>query len=158
MGMIQKIQGREIYLDTNIFIYLLEGYNELIPLFTQLFELIDAGTLRGFTSELTLAETLVKPTIDGNLTLQQIYKNTLQTSTNLEVMPITRDVLIEAACVRANLRPPSLAIRLPDAIHIASAQKANCKTFLTNDKRLKADFGMEVILVSEITAAKLIIS
>lgn len=152
MGVKYQMAGKEIYLDANIFIYLLEGYEELTPLLTQLFKLIDAGSLRAVTSELTLAETLVKPMSDKNLSLQQAYKNALQTSSGLEVRPITRDILISAAQLRADL-----SVRLPDAIHIATARAAGCKTFLTNDKPLKKDIGMPVMIISEVKSADLVI-
>ena len=154
MGVTQKIAGKEIYLDANIFIYLLEGYDELTPWLTQIFAFIDKGILRAVTSELTLAETLVKPLINKNLALQQIYQSAIQTSPELEVKPISREILIKAAQLRADLN--SSTIRLPDAIHIATAQATGCKTFLTNDKRLKINFGIEVMLVSEIKTTTLI--
>lgn len=70
MGINYKLQGKDIYVDANIFIYLLEGYPEFIPFLTQFFDLIDRGVIRGVTSELTLAEALVKPMADENLSLQ----------------------------------------------------------------------------------------
>ncbi|MDM8559818.1 hypothetical protein QUF82_13370 [Thiotrichales bacterium HSG14] len=54
------IFGRRIYLDANIFIYLLEGYPAFIPVLTELFSLIDSGKLQAVTSELTLAETIAR--------------------------------------------------------------------------------------------------
>jgi hypothetical protein len=39
----------------------------------------------GVNSELTLAETLIKPMMDKNLALEKLYKDTLQTSSNLDV-------------------------------------------------------------------------
>lgn len=155
MGISEKIQGKEIYLDANIFIYLLEGYAEFIPLLTQLFGLIDEGVLRGVTSELTIAESLVKPMINKNLALQQIYKNTIQTSATLEVTPVTRDILIAAAALRAEFGNAN-TIRLPDAIHLATAQSMHCKFFLTNDKKLKNIPGIKVLLISEIKASTLV--
>jgi predicted nucleic acid-binding protein len=119
---------------------------------TQLFKLIDTGSLRAVTSELTLAETLVKPMSNKNLSLQKAYQSALQTSPGLDVRPITRDILISAAQLRADL-----SVRLPDAIHIATAQAARCKTFLTNDKPLKKDIGMSVMIISEVKSVDLVI-
>lgn len=53
--------GSRVYIDTNIWIYSLEGFAPLAPALTALFERIDAGDLAAVTSELTLAEVLVKP-------------------------------------------------------------------------------------------------
>ena len=147
--MIVNIPGENIYLDANVFIYMLEGYSEFIPLLKKIFNLIDNGVLQAITSELSLAETLVKPMADKNLSLQQIYKNTIQTSTILRVAPITRDILITAAKLRATSDAAS-SIRLPDAIHAATAHSNYCQTFLTNDKRLKNISNVEVMLMSEV--------
>ncbi len=57
------LSGR-VYLDTNIFIYALEGYPTFRAVLTTLFAALDRGDLVAVTSELTLAEALVKPLLD----------------------------------------------------------------------------------------------
>lgn len=148
MGMSYKISGKAVYLDANIFIYLLEGYIEYVPLLKQLFDLIDQHKLRAVTSELSLAETLVKPIADKNSTLQEVYKSVIQTSDQLNVMPISREILINAAQIRTQ------TLRLPDAIHLATAMTSGCRVFLTNDKQLKKVDDIEVVLISEIKEIK----
>ena len=66
-----SITGEGLYLDTNIFIYALEGYPKFIASVRALFAAIDEGRIRAVTSELTLAESLVKPMMDGNIILQK---------------------------------------------------------------------------------------
>lgn len=61
MVVLNAIRGGRVYLDTNIFIYALEGYADFIDDLTELFASIDAGNIRAVTSELTLAEVLVRP-------------------------------------------------------------------------------------------------
>ncbi|MFH0958320.1 MAG: hypothetical protein V1897_06415 [Pseudomonadota bacterium] len=63
MGIMDVIKGERIYLDTNIIIYPLEGYPECASSLATLFAAIDEGKLSAVTSELTLAESLVKPMI-----------------------------------------------------------------------------------------------
>ncbi len=87
MVILNAIRGERVYLDTNIFIYALEGYPEFVDELNEFFESIDAGNLRAFTSELTLAEVLVRPLMDGNLEIQTIYQQALQSSDALEVVP-----------------------------------------------------------------------
>lgn len=60
MGILDAIQGNR-YLDANIWIYALEGYPVFIQDLNQLFQSIDQGNLSAVTSELSLAEALVKP-------------------------------------------------------------------------------------------------
>ena len=61
MGIMDAFRGERIYLDTNIFIYALEAYPEYVSTLTSLFAAIDEGKIRAMTSELTLAEVLIKP-------------------------------------------------------------------------------------------------
>jgi predicted nucleic acid-binding protein len=142
---LNTIRGERVYLDTNVFIYAIEGYPEFVDELNEFFDSIDAGNLRAFTSELTLAEVLVRPLRDANLEIQTAYQQALQSSEGLEVVPVSRDVLIEAARLRAVAN-----LRLPDAIHGATAILTGCETFLTNDRRLAAVPGVEVVLLSEV--------
>ncbi len=148
MGIEKIISAQRIYLDTNIFIYLLEEYPEYIPVLTELFTIIDIGKLQAVTSELTVAETLVKPMKDNNIDLQQTYIELLQTTSMLNVVPINHEILITAAKLRAK----NNKIKLPDAIHAATAFTCQCQTFLTNDKCLKNIPNINVVLLSELAA------
>lgn len=67
MAILEVITGSRVYLDTNIFIYAVEGYPKFQPELNVLFEAFDDGTLKAITSELTLAEVLVKPLIDNRV-------------------------------------------------------------------------------------------
>ncbi len=145
MVILNAIRGERVYLDTNVFIYAIEGYPEFVDELNEFFDSIDAGNLRAFTSELTLAEVLVRPLMDGNLEIQTAYQQALQSSQGLEVVPVSREVLIEAARLRGVAN-----FRLPDAIHGATAILTGCETFLTNDRRLAVLPGVEVVLLSEV--------
>lgn len=138
------LRGRSIYLDTNVFIYALEGYADYAADLTALFESVDRGERKAVTSELTLAEVLVKPFMDQSHERQRAYEQAIQSSEALTVRPVSRDVLIEAARLRA-----TIGLRLPDAIHLAMARLAGCETFLTNDRDLQMRAIPEVVLLSE---------
>lgn len=153
MGIKLSTQGN-IYLDTNIFIYLLEGYVDFAAILQQLTNFIDSGKLQSFTSELSLAEALVKPLQNQNLALQNLYENTIQTTSSLTVCSVSRDILIQAAKLRAT--STNNIIRLPDAIHLATAQVYQCKYFITNDARLKNSIAnMEVLSLCDIKTNQL---
>ncbi|MDH4185893.1 MAG: PIN domain-containing protein [Nitrospira sp.] len=134
-----------IYLDTNVFVYALEGYDEFRQVLTALFQRIDRGLLQAVTSELTLAEVLVKPLLDRNQERETAYHHILRSSSSLQVIPITREVLIAAARLRAGE-----GLKLPDAIHAATATLTNCQQFLTNDTRFKNIPGLPVLLLSQL--------
>jgi len=147
MGITDSIIGDRIYLDTNIFIYALEAFPEYLELIQSIFSSIDSGKNKAVTSELTLAEVLVKPLIDHNAELEYVYQTTIQSSDSIDVIPISRDILIEAARNRAG----SPSIHLPDAIHVATARLHQCSSFITNDKRLASLSGIQVIILSNYT-------
>lgn len=147
MGILEHLQGKRIYLDSNIWIYSIENYPEYSAVITVLFQHLEQGSFEIFTSELTLAETLVKPIKDGNLELQQIYESAIVSRKPLSVMPVERSILVQAADIRAQSK-----IKLPDAIHAATALSTQCTTFLTNDKQLRAIPDITVLLLSQLNA------
>jgi predicted nucleic acid-binding protein len=80
MGILSAITGSFVYLDANIFIYALEAFPEYASELTVLFEAIDRGQFQAVTSELTLAETLVKPLMDGDVAKQVVYEQAVQSA------------------------------------------------------------------------------
>jgi predicted nucleic acid-binding protein len=114
---------------------------------TRLFEFIDRGQLRSATSELTLAELLVKPIRDGDLTAQQTCQTMLLSNPRLAVLPIARQMLIESARLRA-----TSGLKLPDALNLATATLAGCDVLLTNDTRFRLPkAAIDVLLLSDLT-------
>jgi predicted nucleic acid-binding protein len=55
VGLLDLIIGKKVYLDRNIFIYAVEGYDEFSSELNLLFTQFDKGILQAVTSELTLA-------------------------------------------------------------------------------------------------------
>lgn len=139
-----SLAGR-VYLDTNIFIYALEGYPAFRPALTTLFESLDRRELTAVTSELTLAEALVKPLLDRHAERQAAYLQLLQPTVSLQVVPVSREVLIAAARLRA-----VATLKLPDAIHVATAQLTGCAYFLTNDARVPTLPGLTIRQLSDL--------
>jgi predicted nucleic acid-binding protein len=61
MGIIDAYHGKRVYLDTNIFIYALENFPPAALAVARIGQMIQDAELSAYTSELTLAETLVVP-------------------------------------------------------------------------------------------------
>lgn len=136
------------YLDTNIFIYAVEAHPEYVETLTRLFEDIEDGVTQAVTSELSLAEALVKPLADGNAKAVRAFERALQSAGCFKVHPVSREVLREAARMRA-----ATSLKLPDAIHAATAHLTHCTVFLTNDDRLKRIKSLQVETLSDFSAA-----
>jgi predicted nucleic acid-binding protein len=145
MDLADALQSGSVYLDANVFIYNTEGYPAYAAILKQISDRMEAGDLHAVTSELTLAEVLVKPIADGDDALVQTYLDTLETSEGLLVAPVSRAILIQAAGIRAR----NDSLRLADAIHVATAQATACRTVVTNDKSWKGIPGLHVLLLSD---------
>jgi len=137
--------GEFVYLDTNIVIYVVEGYAPFERTIRALLDAVDNRQIRAATSELTLAEVLVKPKMDGKVDLVKAYHTFLESSAAIEVLPITQNILVQAAELRA-----SSATKLPDAIHIATALSVGCSSLLTNDQELRSN-APPVVYLSQLT-------
>ena len=121
-----------VYLDTNVLIAMVEIGPRLTPGQLALLRRIDAGHMVGVTSELSLCEVLVRPFADGNVQLNAEFLELLRPGGVLEVVPISRDVLIRAAGLRADTR-----MKLPDAVHVATAAATGCAQFVSADRGLR---------------------
>lgn len=137
---------RRIYLDTNALISVLEKAGKLDAAQNTLVGEIDAGELEAVTSELTLAECLVKPIAEKDEPLIRAYLSLLAVDSEfVRVSDVSRTVLLEAARIRAGT-----GVKLPDAIHIATANISQCDAFVSNDRRLASANTMEFKLWSQL--------
>ena len=89
MGIAEAISGEHLYLDTNVFIYAVEGFSGLEDELRRLFSAVDAGRITATTT-----------------------------------------------------------LKLPDAIHLATAQSAGCDTLVTNDPDFRNAADMRVVMLS----------
>lgn len=139
MGSITERLGPKVYLDANFFIYALEATEPWVKQAREILTALDHGELTAVTSELSLAECLVKPLELKQTDIAEAYLTLLKDRRSLAVPPVTREILVEAARLRARSR-----IKLPDAIHAATALQKGCSSFLTNDDRLRVE-GLKVL-------------
>ena len=116
------------YLDTNVFIDVIEGGDSVSQPIKALFEAARRGAL--VTSELTLAEALA-PAGGGRRTadLPRAYLDLIVWSRVVDLRPVTRDILLETARLREFVRH-----KLPDAIHLVTATRADCRYFISRDQ------------------------
>jgi predicted nucleic acid-binding protein len=140
MEILEDLEDGKVYLDTNVFIYAVEAVAEYMAAVEALFGRLEDGTVNAVTSELALAEVLAKPFEVGRHDIADVYEAMLTPSMWLSVLPIDRSTLIEAAKLQAQLK-----LRLPDAVHVATAIAAGCRTVLSNDRRLRVPPGIKLL-------------
>ncbi len=119
-----------IFLDTNFFIYLIEGGGS--PQAARAKYLLRAFSSRRdevFTSVMSLGEVLVSPLRNGDLALAQRYRQIFR-GRGVTVLPFIEPAAEAFARIRLG------SIKPPDAIQLATAATAGCDLFLTNDDRL----------------------
>lgn len=122
-----------VYVDSNIFIYLFEGNDERAKDLRSTFLAYRKSERRFFaTSELTLAETLVGAYRKKDEDLVNPYDSWTISNREIEVGPVDRTILWRSAILRERYQP----LKLPDAIHLATASAFGCSHFLSGDRRL----------------------
>jgi len=119
-----------VFWDTNLFIYFLEGNNQLS---------VDTRRLRKsmlkrgdqlLTSALTLGEVLVKPLEREDRVLCARYEEAITKTASLLLFDA------KAAWKYAEIRLDR-SVRAPDAVQLACAASAQVDLFVTNDRRLQ---------------------
>jgi predicted nucleic acid-binding protein len=126
-----------VYIDTNPFVYALEGPNDLASALKALFVRLKDCPGIGVTSELTLAEVLPKRRVPD-----RDYLELLVWSKVFDLRPVSRDILYGTADYRriASAKLPDGRVRipkLPDSIHVVTAIKSGCRVFLSSDSKIK---------------------
>jgi predicted nucleic acid-binding protein len=145
MGVRPALRGRRVALDTVVFIYFIEEHPDYLPLIQPLFEAADDRKLEIVTSALTLLEVLVVPYRAGDLALSERYEALLTRGRGVTLVDIDRPQLRTTAQLRARHK-----IRTPDAFQLAAALSQRCGTFVTNDRRLPAIPGLDMVQLREL--------
>ena len=135
------MEKERVYLDTNVIIGITETQSGMADGQKGLVNALLNRKLVGVTSEISLAECLVKPIKENDQALVDLYMELFSDESGLVISSIDRLILIEAAQVRARDK-----IKLPDAVHFATAQLSGCNTFITNDKRLASLWGKNSLI------------
>ena len=100
MGLLTLPASGLVYVDAQIAIYTVDVHPLYAPTCRPLWDAVKAGTVTAVSSELTLMETLVGPLRDGDAT-RAMLREALWPQANTRLLPISQDVLREAARLRA---------------------------------------------------------
>ncbi|MDP2735009.1 MAG: PIN domain-containing protein [bacterium] len=139
-----------VFWDTNLFIYLIEDYEDLSEKVASLKKRMNERNDKLYTSSLTLGEILVKPVEEQEESLVRQYQDTLKMGTHL----LSFD---EAAAVQYARIRRDRSIRPPDAIQLACAAAAGMDLFITNDERLSQKSVKGIHFITSLERARLLI-
>lgn len=144
-GVLNKLAGQHVYLDTNLFIYFLDQNKEFFPVASAIFEAIELGRFIAYTGDITVAETLVKPYQTDNILLVATFKEFFYADDFLSIKSHDSDTFNLCAKIRAKY-----GMKFADSLHYATAIKAGCKFFITNDTGIRSTDSLEVILIKDL--------
>ena len=144
--MTERSGSSKLYFGANVFIYAVEGSDDIAGRLRTLFELLSSNLNLAVTSELTLAEVLPK----ADPIRRRNYLELILCSGLFDLYPVTRDILMETADYRRIAgvsrpdasKPYASMPKLPDAIHVVTAVRAGCGRMLSFDRALKLPEGM----------------
>jgi predicted nucleic acid-binding protein len=139
-ALVRRLRGQRVYLDTNIFIYVLNQTPGLAGPSVALLQACADREILGQTGNLTLAELLVKPLQANDAAAVAVVKQLLVTDGVIELLEHDRSCFEEAALLRARH-----GLKMADALHLATATRAGAACLVSNDRRFPTAGPVECI-------------
>ncbi len=140
MGWVDQLEHAMVGIDAAPLIYYIEEHPRYLPLVDPFFDALDRGAFHAVASTVALLEVLVYPLRQHNDQLAQAYRRMLVESDVLTLFPPSVEIAEQAARLRADF-----FLKTPDALHLATARQMRASYFVTNDARLPAVLGIEII-------------
>ena len=116
-----------VYIDANGLIYSVERIEPYRTLLEPMWQQAQDGNLSIVSSPVLITEVLVKPLQVGNTEIEVQYRE-LFASNAVSLLDAPYGVFEDAARLRART-----GLKIPDALHAATALRAGCALFVTND-------------------------
>ena len=138
------ILATRIYLDANVFIDALEGLPEHADRMLAFFSAFRARPMQTVASELVLGEVMGKESAKiGWARQSRFFLDLIVRGRFIDLWPVSRGVLWATGDLRRQAKSNGRSLRLPDAIHIATAKKAGCSHVPSADQRLPLSSSMQ---------------
>jgi predicted nucleic acid-binding protein len=120
-------RSKQLLLDTNAFIYFLDGEEPYFSVLEPLFRRVQKREVLVIVSVITEAELLIRPHREEDLEAVERIGDLLSEE-GIQVVPVTRRIGRRAAVLRAAQR-----FKLADAIIVATAIETGCDAVVGND-------------------------
>ena len=146
MGALRLPSHGAVYLDTSVIIYSVERNEPYLTLLGPVWQQAEAGQFIVVCSELAIAETLVRPIREGNEDLETAFRSVFA-APEVQLAPATRELWEDAARLRAET-----GLKIPDALHAATALRAGCALLVTNDTDFRRVRGLFAVVLDDFLA------
>ena len=148
MGALILPASGSVYVDANAVIYSVERIEPYHRLLAPMWEDARAGRFTLASSELVALETLIRPLRDGNARLEMLFRSILAAA-EMDLIPATLATWEDAARIRAET-----GLATPDALHAATALRAGCAAFVTNDTDFRRVDDLPVVVLDDLVEAE----
>ena len=133
---------RVVGLDTMLFIYQFEKYNNFWQKTKIVFSGLEEGKFKGVTSVIGLIEILTKPKKEKNYLLVKEYQELLTGFPNLTIADVDLKIADLSSSLRAKYK-----LATPDAILVATALSHGATGFITADIGLRKIRELEMFVI-----------
>ena len=144
MGTITLPSSGSIYLDTSAVIYSVERNEPYFTLLAPVWQQAEAGHFVLVCSELVVSEALVRPIRVGDADLEAAFRAVFA-APEVQLVATTRQIWEDTARLRAET-----GLKTPDALHAATALRAGCALFITNDTDYRRVDGLPVVVLDDL--------
>ena len=136
----RQMRGRRVYFDTSPIIYFINKVEGYFAACLPLFQGVENQDFQSFSSELCLAELLVKPLRENNHIQARNIKSLFDDGF-FHLLAHDRRVFELAASIRATQN-----LKMVDAVHAATAIQHDCQFIITGDKEIAKNLrGIAVV-------------
>ena len=133
-----------VYIDASSLIYSVERVEPYRTLLEPMWQAAQDGELTIVSSPILVIEALVKPIRDGNREIELQYRE-LFAANEVRLLEASYEVFEDAARLRAET-----GLKTPDALHAATALRADCALFITNDADFRRVRGVPVVVLDDL--------
>ena len=134
----------QVYIDANTLIYSVERVEPYRTLLEPMWQEAQDGNLTIVSSPVLMVEAMVKPIRDGNREIELQYREMFEANA-VKLLDASNAVFEYAARIRAET-----GLETPDALHAATALRAGCALFITNDTDFRRVDGLPIVVLDDL--------
>ena len=144
MGQLTLPLAGLVYIDASGLIYSMERVEPYRTLLEPMWQEAQDGHLTIVSSPILVLEVLVKPIRDDHTEIEAQYQE-LFASNAVRLLDASYEVFEDAASIRAET-----GLKTPDAIHAATAIRAECALFITNDTDFRRVQELPIVVLDDL--------